>query len=169
MFSIASAGFVLTLVPPSPVSMDSTSHTSVTPSTFLIDLGMVSTYNTTSTEPVSPETSSTIFTHISNEFEIVDGSILMAPPPTPVSHHICSLPIPSVLKHDDDNVSPVLEWDDAFEGLGSLLSIELSPPVHLSLEEPMEVPTLPSTLTVNDSAHHTPTMVIISLSPPHTY
>ena len=67
----------------------------------------------------------------------------MPPPPTPVSNHICSLPIPSVWKHDDDNVSPVSEWDDAFEG-----SIELSPLVHLPLGESMEVPTLPSTLAL---------------------
>ena len=61
-------------------------------------------------------------------------------------------------------MSPVSEWDDAFEGLRSLLSIELSPPVHLSLEE---VPTLQSTLAlcikrdVNDWAHHTPTKVFL--------
>ena len=128
---------------------------------------MVSTCNTTSTEPASPEISSAMFTHLSNKFEIVDGTIPMPPPPTPVFNHICSL------THDDDNVSPVLEWDDAFEG--SLLSIELSPLVRLSLEEFMEVPTLPSTLAlcikrdVNDWACHTPTMVCISLSLPHTH
>jgi len=163
VFSIAGAGFVLTRVPPSPVSIDSTNHTSVIPSTFLIDLGMVSTCNT---EPVSPETTST---HVSNKFEIVDGTIPMPPPPTPVSNHICSLTIPSVWKHDDDNVSPVLEWDDAFEG--SLLSIELSPLVHFSLEEFMEVPSLPSTPVnrikrdVDDWDDYTLTKVFVSLSP----
>ena len=89
--------------------------------------------------------------HVSNEFEIVDGTIPMPPPPTPVLNQIFSL------THDDDNVSLVLEWDDAFEG--SLLSTELSPLVCLPLEEFMEVPTFPSTLAlcikrdVNDWAH----------------
>ena len=160
VFSIASAGFVLAHVPPSPVSIDGTNYTSVTPSTFVIDLGMVSACNTASTEPVFPETSSAIF--VPNIFEIVDGIISMLPPLTPVSNPICSLTIPSVW--NDDNVSPVLEWDDAFEG--PLLSIELSPLVRLSLGE-LEVPTLPFTLAhVNDWAHYTPTEVFISLSPP---
>ena len=89
----------------------------------------------------------------------------MPPPLTPVSNHIHSSTIPSVW--NDDNVSPVSEWDDAFEG--PLLSIELSLLVHLSLEE-LEVSTLPFTLAhVNDWAHHTPTEVFISLSPPHTH
>ena len=157
MFSIASAGFVLAHVPPSPVSIDSTNYTSVIPSTFIIDLGMVSISNTASTEPVFPETSSTIF--IPNIFEIVNG----IPPLTPVSNPIHSLTIPSVW----DNVSPVLEWDDAFEG--PLLSIELSPLVHLSPGE-LEGSTLPFTLAqVNDWAYYTPTEVFISLSSPHTH
>ena len=65
------------------------------------------------------------------------------PPPTPVSDHIFSINIPSVWKHDDDNVPPVLEWDDLFEE--SLLLIDLYPLVHLSMGEFMGVPTVPST------------------------
>jgi len=168
VFSIAGAGFVLTHVPPSPVSIDSINHTSVIPSTFLIGLGMVSTCNTASTEP--PETTSTNFSHVSNKFEIVDGTIAMPPPPsTPVANHICSLNKLSVWKHDDNNASPVLEWDDLFEE--SLLFIDLSPLVHLSLEEFMEVPSLPSTPVnrikrdVDDWDDYTLTKVFVSLSP----
>ena len=44
----------------------------------------------------------------------------MPPPLTPVSNHIHSSTIPSVW--NDDNVSPVSEWDDAFRDLCYLLN-----------------------------------------------
>ena len=167
VFSFAGAGFVLTRVPPSPVSLDNTNYTSVIPSPFLVDLGMVSPCNSASTDPVSPvETSSANFLCISNKIEVVDGSITMPPPSTPVANHMCSLKKLSVW---DSNVSPVLEWDDPFEE--SLTSIDLS----LSLEEFMDVPSLPSTPVhcierdVYDWVHHTPTKVFVSLSPPHAH
>lgn len=144
VFSIASAGFVLTRVPPSPVSLDSTIHTS------LIDFGMVSA----STE--SPETRSANFMHVSLH--------------TPVSDHIFSLNIPSISNHDDDNVSPVLEWDDLFEE--PLLSVDLYPLVHPPWGDSMGVPTVPSTPVhwierdVTDQAHRTLTNVIIHLVSP---
>ena len=86
-------------------------------------------------EPVSPETSSTNFLHVSDKIEIVDG--------TSIHTSSESLNKPSVWKQDNNNMSPVLEWDDPFEE--HLISIDLSLFVHLSLEEFMEVPTLPST------------------------
>jgi len=170
VFSFAGAGFVLTRVPPSPVSIDNTYHTSVIPSQFLVDLGMVSPC----TDPASPvEISSANFSHIPNKIEVVDATIAMPPPSTPVANCIHSLNKPSAWKHDDSNVSPVLEWDDPFEE--SLTSIDLSPLVHLSLEEFMDVPSLPSTPVhcikrdVDDWVHHTPTKVFVSLSPPHAH
>lgn len=145
VFSIASAGFVLTRVPPSPVSLDSTTHTSVIPSTFVIDLGIVSA----STE--SPETRSTNFMHVSDNLSI-------PPLHTPVLDRIFSLNIPSIWKHDDDNVSPVLEWDGLFEE--PLLLIDPYPLVHLSSGDFMGVPSVPSE---RDAAHHTLTKVFIHL------
>ena len=168
VFSFAGAGFVLTRVPPSPVSIDNTK--SVIPSQFLVDLGMVSPC----TDPASPvEISSANFSHIPNKIEVVDATIAMPPPSTPVANRIHSLNKPSAWKHDDSNVSPVLEWDDPFEE--SLTSIDLSPLVHLSLEEFMDVPSLPSTPVhcierdVDDWVHHTPTKVFVSLPPPHKH
>ena len=94
----------------------------------------------------------------------------MPPPHTPVLDRIFSLNISSVWKHDDDNVSPVLEWDDLFEE--SLLSIDPNPLVHLSQGDFMGVPTGPSTpmhcIERDVNAHYTLTKVFIHLvSPTH--